>query len=70
MRKILIFILFLISCNPADRKNPPRAINGVLDLRKVSWDFATDGILNLDGNTLMGIQDFFVTKYDKTGVKQ
>ena len=25
---------------------------------------------NLDGNTLVGIADFFVTKYDSTGVKQ
>ena len=28
----------------------------------------TDG--NLDGNTLIGTQDFFVTKYDSSGVKQ
>lgn len=45
----IIFILLIsifISCGNQG-KIPPKAVNGVLDLR--DWDFEKDGVINLDG---------------------
>ncbi|MCX7999560.1 MAG: hypothetical protein N3A69_11525 [Leptospiraceae bacterium] len=47
--KLIIFLLafFLVECRKPSIKVPPLAVNGVLDLR--DWDFAIDGIIQLDG---------------------
>jgi signal transduction histidine kinase len=42
-----ISISWIASCAPSDKKIPPKAIKGVLDLR--DWDFQKDGNINLDG---------------------
>jgi len=48
---LFILLLFFGACS--ERKNPPKAVKGVLDLR--DWDFdpsagsGTDGIVKLDG---------------------
>jgi len=42
------FMWLLAACVPAaSGRTPPRAVNGVLDLR--DWDFARDGPVKLDG---------------------
>jgi two-component system, sensor histidine kinase ChiS len=43
----LVLIFILSHCAPSDKKIPPKAIKGVLDLR--DWDFEKDGNTNLDG---------------------
>jgi two-component system, NtrC family, sensor kinase len=43
---LLLFCLSIPGCSPSS-KVPPKAVNGVLDLR--DWDFEKDGIVNLDG---------------------
>jgi two-component system, NtrC family, sensor kinase len=43
---LLLFCLSIYRCSPSS-KVPPKAVNGVLDLR--DWDFEKDGIVNLDG---------------------
>jgi len=43
---LFIIILFLLG-NCSERKIPPKAVKGVLDLRE--WDFEHDGNINLDG---------------------
>lgn len=43
-----IFFIFIISCsNNTQTPDPPKAKNGVLDLRH--WDFDKDGIISLEG---------------------
>ena len=40
--------MFFTACrNDTPRRNPPKAIKGVLDLRK--WDLKADGPVNLTG---------------------
>ncbi|MCP5501311.1 MAG: adenylate/guanylate cyclase domain-containing protein [Leptospiraceae bacterium] len=43
---IILFLCLILSCsNKASQ--PPKAINGILDLR--NWDFEKDGVIKLDG---------------------
>ncbi|MCB1320798.1 MAG: 7TM-DISM domain-containing protein, partial [Leptospiraceae bacterium] len=44
---VLAFTLLIISCEVRPGLPPPRAVNGVLDLR--AWDFSDDGNIKLDG---------------------
>lgn len=44
---LIFFILFGINTCSDNQKIPPKAINGVLDLR--TWDFERDGKIKLDG---------------------
>jgi two-component system, NtrC family, sensor kinase len=58
--RIILLLLFCLSihrCSPSS-KVPPKAVNGVLDLR--DWDFEKDGIVNLDGEW-----EFYWEKYCK-----
>jgi hypothetical protein len=56
---LLILIQFLfIDCRSKSQKIAPKAVNGVLDLTTVTWDFKEDGILNLEGEW-----DFFWSRF-------
>jgi hypothetical protein len=70
---------FLTKYNSSGVKQYTKQL-GVAGVNTVGLSVATDASSNvyvagstsggLDGNTLTGTQDFFVTKYDSTGVKQ
>jgi hypothetical protein len=77
------FSLALVSCGGGGDGVPPWIGTkqlGVAGQNTFSRSVATDGNGNvyvagytrggLDGNTLAGTRDFFVTKYDSSGVKQ
>ena len=64
---ILMSVLLLSSCSKiSSEKIPPKAVNGVLDLR--TWDFARDGQVKLEGtwefywNALYASDDFMQKK--------
>jgi class 3 adenylate cyclase len=58
---IIIFaILILTSCSNDNRKEAPKAIKGVLDLR--NWDFEKDGIIKLDGEWEFYWREFLTSK--------
>lgn len=44
---VFLIAIFVVQCRKPSTKIAPLAVNGVLDLRE--WDFAIDGIVQLDG---------------------
>ena len=54
-----ILITLLFSCS-SERKRPPQAQNGVLDLR--NWDFGRDGNVPLDGDWQFYWNEFLKSK--------
>jgi two-component system sensor histidine kinase ChiS len=44
---IIIFLFCLGNCTDLNKKKPPKAVKGVLDLTQ--WNFEKDGTINLDG---------------------
>jgi class 3 adenylate cyclase len=63
LKNILIIIfaaIILSSCSNENRKEAPKAVKGVLDLR--NWDFEKDGIIKLDGEWEFYWQQFLASK--------
>ncbi len=56
---LLILTLSLFSCD-SNRKKPPTAKNGILDLR--GWDFEKEGIIKLDGEWEFYWSNFLTSK--------
>ncbi len=56
---VCILLIFVVSCD-SNRKKPPTAKNGVLDLR--GWDFEKDGIIKLDGEWEFYWKQFLMSK--------
>ncbi|MBK6605232.1 MAG: adenylate/guanylate cyclase domain-containing protein [Leptospiraceae bacterium] len=55
---LILFQFLFIDCRSKSQKVAPKAVNGVLDLTPVTWDFKEDGILNLEGEW-----DFFWSRF-------